>query len=78
MWKVNERRATDAKWWQKLTLKNIIKFGLKINAPYKNTEDTNYDTFGPHVHTVFSERGRSNEHPGEFGYNWSNGFGEDY
>jgi hypothetical protein len=42
-----------------------MKFGLKINAPFKNTEDTNYDTFaiGPHVHTVFSERGRSNEHP---------------
>jgi len=52
---------------------SIMKFGLKINAPYKNTEETNYDTFGSHVfsqisdkktnHTVFSERGPSNEHP---------------
>jgi hypothetical protein len=49
-----------------------MKFGLKINAPFKNTEDTNYDTFGPHVllqisdkkkNIVFSERVRSNEHP---------------
>jgi hypothetical protein len=50
-----------------------MKFGLKINAPFKNTEDTNYDTFGPHVLLqisdkkkqiiVFSERVRSNEHP---------------
>jgi hypothetical protein len=53
--------------------KNIMKFGLQINAPFKNTEDINYDTFGPHVLLqisdkkkqiiVFSERGRSNEHP---------------
>ena len=41
---------------QKLTLKKIMKSGLKINAPYKKTKDTNYDTFGPHVLSQISDK----------------------
>jgi len=35
---------------------SIMKFGLKINAPYKNTEETNYDTFGSHVLSQISDK----------------------
>jgi hypothetical protein len=33
-----------------------MKSGLKINAPYKKTKDTNYDTFGPHVLSQISDK----------------------
>ena len=62
-----------------------MKFGLKINSLYQNTEGTNYDTFvlsqifdkKKYIMQFLVREDLLRNIPGEFGYNinWSN---EDY